>query len=87
MKKHIKIYLDYFGYCEQDIIPSEVSGDPANSIHHIKYKSQGGKDEIENLIALTDKEHKQAHRLDKKRFLSAEELREIHKKIYEEKSL
>jgi len=61
MKKHVRVYLDYHGFGEQDFIPSELSGLRANDIHHIKFKSQGGKDEIENLIALTRDEHNEAH--------------------------
>lgn len=61
MKKHIKIYLKHFGYGDQDFIPSELSGFRAVDIHHIVYKSQGGKDEIDNLIALTRTEHELAH--------------------------
>lgn len=61
MKKYIKIYLEYFNIGEQDYIPSELSGSPAQDIHHIHYRSQLGKDNIENLIALTRKEHELAH--------------------------
>ena len=77
MKRHVKIYLKYFGYCEQDIILSELSGRQAEAIHHIKYRSQGGGDKIENLIALTRKEHAQAHRLEKP-FLSEKYLKDKH---------
>jgi len=61
MKKYIKLYLDHFGYSEGDFIPSEISGRPAVDIHHILPKGRGGKDEIENLTALTREEHEQAH--------------------------
>ena len=76
--------MDYFGYCEQDIIPSELSGKPAGSIHHIKLKSQMGKDEVENLIALTVDEHDQAHRK-LEPFLSEEYLRKKHLQFMEYK--
>jgi 5-methylcytosine-specific restriction endonuclease McrA len=77
MQKYVKIYLEYFNYGEQDYIPSELSGSPATDIHHIIPKSQGGKDEIENLIGLTREEHDQAHgkRLPK---LEEDYLREKH---------
>lgn len=82
MKKHTKIYLDYFGYDEGDYIPSEMSGKPANGIHHIKLKSQGGKDEIENLIALTQDEHDRSHfKGVKEKWIYAEELFLIHNKF------
>ena len=70
MQKYQKVYLDFFGYDESDSIPSEISGNPANDIHHIKCKGMGGsktKDNIENLIALTRKEHEMYG--DKKQYL------------------
>lgn len=60
MVRHKRIYLDFFGYGEQDYIPSEWSGLQAEEIHHLVFKSQGGPDEIWNLIALTIEEHKKA---------------------------
>ena len=60
MKKHTKIYCDFFGYGEQDFIPSELSGQQANDLHHIEARGSGGsklKDTIKNLMALTRKEH------------------------------
>lgn len=85
MKKHVKIYMEYFGYVEQDFIPSELSGSQAVDIHHILPKGRGGKDEIGNLIALTREEHDQAH----DRELSEEYLFEKHNQFiqnYESKS-
>ena len=62
MKPHIKTYLKFFNYGEQDFIPSEHSPSKrAADVHHIIPKSQGGTDNIENLIALTRNEHKAAH--------------------------
>lgn len=61
MKKYVKIYTQHFGYGEQDIILCEVCGKQAVDIHHIKYKSQLGGDNIENLIALCRNCHDQAH--------------------------
>lgn len=75
-----KIYCNYFGYCETDFIPSELSGVPSSDIHHIVYKSQGGKDVIENLIALSRDEHARAHFL-KKPYLKKDELLEKHKQF------
>lgn len=60
MVKYKKVYCDYFGYGEDDYIPSEISGSPAVDIHHILCKGMGGSKEmdyIENLIALTREEH------------------------------
>jgi hypothetical protein len=55
-----KIYCDYFGYGEQDIIPCEACGSPAVDIHHINGRGKG-MDVISNLIALCRKHHERAH--------------------------
>ncbi len=58
--KYKKIYFDYFGYKEGDTVISEMSGKPADDIHHINARGMGGskdKDVIENLMALTREEH------------------------------
>lgn len=55
MKKHVKIYLDYFGYGIEDFIECEVCGKRAVDIHHIEARGMGGTDKedaIENLQAL-----------------------------------
>jgi hypothetical protein len=55
MKKHTKIYLEYFGYGIEDFIPCESCGSKAVDIHHIQARGMGGsndKDSIENLMAL-----------------------------------
>lgn len=80
MQKHTKIYFDYFGYGEDDFVPSEISGDKAVDINHIDNRGMGGsktKDYIENLIALTREEHEKYG--DKKEYF--EYLRKIHKEF------
>jgi hypothetical protein len=60
MKKHIKVYMEFFGYGVDDFIPSELSGNRAVDIHHIDCRGMGSskeKDVIENLMALTREEH------------------------------
>jgi hypothetical protein len=55
MKKHTKIYLDWFGYGIEEFIPCEICERKANDIHHINARGMGGgrgKDEIENLMAV-----------------------------------
>lgn len=55
MKKHTKIYLDYFGYGMEDFIPCELCGSRAVDIHHIIARGMGSskdKDTIDNLMAL-----------------------------------
>jgi hypothetical protein len=55
MKKHTKIYLDHFGYDQNDFIPCEVCKKTAVDIHHINARGMGGSKEannIENLMAV-----------------------------------
>lgn len=55
MKNHTKVYLDYFGFTEQDWIGCEVCGKWAVDIHHLEPRGMGGsktKDTPENLMAL-----------------------------------
>ena len=75
MAGYKKKYLKYFGYGDQDHVPSEYSGLPAQDIHHLTFRSQGGKDDIENLMALTREEHDRAH--NDREF--NDRLKEIHK--------
>lgn len=51
-----------FGYDEGDYISCEISGLPANDVHHIEARGNGGdpkgeKDRIENLMAITRQHH------------------------------
>ena len=55
MKKHTKLYLDYFGYGIEDFIPCESCGAKAVDIHYIEARGMGGDkkaDDIKNLMAL-----------------------------------
>jgi len=79
MQNHVRVYLNYFGYGEQDFIPCEYSGQRAVDIHHLIPRSQGGKDIIDNLMALSRQVHNKAH--NDKNF--NEELKKIHKKNLE----
>lgn len=76
MKIHVKIYLKYFGYGEQDVIACEMCGNIAVDIHHIYFKGMGGRktfdykgdtydiNDIVNLIALCRKDHDKAHKME-----------------------
>jgi len=60
MKKHTKLYLDYFGYGIEDFIPCESCGAKAVDIHHIEARGMGGTkkaDTIDNLMALCREHH------------------------------
>ena len=61
MKPHVKNYLKAHGYGEQDFIPCEECGRQAVDIHHKIFRSQGGTDEADNLIALCRDCHDMAH--------------------------
>jgi 5-methylcytosine-specific restriction endonuclease McrA len=63
MRKHTKIYIDYFGYDTCDFVPCEVCGAKAVDIQHIEPRGMGGsktKDVIENLMAMCRKCHHEA---------------------------
>ena len=64
MKKHTRIYMDYFDYVIDDFIGCEVCGVKAVDIHHIEPKGMGGsksKDFIANLVALCRVCHTKCH--------------------------
>jgi 5-methylcytosine-specific restriction endonuclease McrA len=75
MKKHVKKYLDYFGYDETSWIACEWCGKTSVDIHHLTARSRGGKDVIENLAALCRDCHHEVHFGTK---IKNEELREKH---------
>ena len=52
MQNHTKVYMNFFGYGEQDFIPCEMCGGRAVDIHHIEKRNKTKNDYIENLIAL-----------------------------------
>ena len=74
MKQHTKNYLKHYNYGIDDIILCEICGSIAVDLHHIIYKSQGGSDSIDNIIALCRKCHDMAHN----ETFSKEYLKNIH---------
>lgn len=74
MTKHCKVYFAYFGYGIDSFVPCEVCGSRSTDVHHVKYKSRGGKDVIENLMGVCRTCHDKAHREE----LKESELSEIH---------
>src|SRR5574338_617529 len=57
MKRHTKIYMDFFDYKIPEDCFCEICGSPAVDTHHIEARGMGGdpqgkKDVIENLMAL-----------------------------------
>ena len=77
MKAHVKNYLKHFGYGEQDVILCEACGRKATDLHHIKYRSRGGGDEVSNIIALCRACHDSAHN----EKLSESDLRYMHNHV------
>jgi hypothetical protein len=78
MKIHTKLYMDYFGYNQDEYIPCEMCGGPCVDVHHIVLKGIGGsktKDYIENLIGLCRVCHEKCH----KNEYTKEFLTRIHK--------
>lgn len=61
MVKYKRIFFTHYGYGEQDFIPCFNCSCRAVDIHHLIFKSQGGKDEIDNLVALCRNCHDKAH--------------------------
>ena len=78
MKQHVKSYHKALRIYPGDVILCENCGRHTVDIHHILFKSQGGSDEPENLIALCtgDNEscHDQAHGKIKGKSLSRADL-------------
>ena len=63
MKIHIKTYRDYFDLTPDDRVMCEYCNkQEAVDVHHIQPRGAGGKNNIENLIALCRDCHTLAHR-------------------------
>ena len=61
MKKHIKVYRDFFSIGDQDVpLCEHCKSSKSVEIHHIFGRGKG-KDIIENLIGLCRQCHKAAH--------------------------
>lgn len=53
--------MKHLGYGIDDFIPCENCGDRASDVHHLVFRSQGGTNEIENLMGLCRECHNEAH--------------------------
>jgi len=86
MTKHAKVYLKHFDLVEDEIYFCEYSFIKygayiiANDVHHIIYKSQGGGNDIENIMALSRKVHDLAHQ----ERVTKNELFDIHEQFMAE---
>jgi hypothetical protein len=83
MENHIKIYYKAFNYdlnhIDKIYVQSELSENPYNDIHHIISRGKKGEDRIENLMAVTRKEHEDYG----DRVYLIPHLLKIHRKILE----
>ena len=82
MKKHTKLYFDYFGYTKECFVACEICGGRAVDIHHIDCRGMGGskdKDKIQNLMGMCRKHHLEFG--DKKQHI--EYLKEVHQQFME----
>jgi len=61
MASYKKKYLKCFGYGEQDFIPCENCSSRSVDVHHLKFRSLGGTDVIDNLMGLCRECHDKAH--------------------------
>lgn len=77
MLEHVKNYLNHFGYTKADIIFCEICGAVSTDIHHIKYRSQGGSNKIDNLAALCRGCHELVHA----GIIDQEEVQEAHDQL------
>jgi len=80
VKKHTKIYYDYFNYYGE-FVSCEICGAEAVDIHHIESRGMGGsieKDDIKNLIAVCRACHiEYGDKKDKIEFLKSIHLKNI----------
>jgi len=58
--------MSHYGYGPEDIILCSDCGTVAVDIHHVVHKSQGGSDEVDNLIAVCRPCHESYHLLNRK---------------------
>lgn len=81
MRPHIKNYLKHFEVFG-DFVACEVCWRAGTEFHHIKYKSQWGKDNVENIACLCRECHQRCHFIWTP-YIKFEEIETIHnKKLY-----
>lgn len=77
MKKHTRIYMDHFGYRIPEDAVCEVTGEPAQDVHHIWGRGPG-QDRIENLMGLSRRIHDEVHW---ENAYTKQELQELHNRF------
>lgn len=61
MAKHVDNYYAARNIYQGEVVLCEVCGRHTVNIHHVLFKSQGGGDEAENLIALCTGDNESCH--------------------------
>ena len=61
MIKYKKIFLDFWDYAPGEFIPCTNCGANSVDLHHLIFKSHGGKDTVENLAPVCRECHNIAH--------------------------
>jgi len=61
MKKYKKNFMKHHNLAPGEYFPCEYCKAPAVDIHHVKFKSQGGTDDVDNLIGLCRSCHIKHH--------------------------
>lgn len=72
-------FKKHYNLCNDDLVYCKVCGTIATDIHHIIYKSQGGTDDIGNLVPLCRSCHDRAH-YKKEPYIAKEYLQELNEK-------
>ena len=71
------IYMTFFNISPDETVLCEVCNAVAVDIHHIIFRSQGGKNNIDNLIALCRNCHDISHGKVKDKTLAVDQLKSI----------
>lgn len=74
---HKEVYMKSMDIGPEDIVLCEACGAVAVDVHHVLFKSQGGTNEIHNLIALCRHDRDVAHGKVKGKELTRERLFDI----------
>jgi 5-methylcytosine-specific restriction endonuclease McrA len=72
-----KVYMRFFKIDECDFVGCESCSKKAVDIHHLTFRSQGGKDVIDNLAALCRECHNKCH--DHKEFNESVRIKHLKK--------
>ncbi len=81
-------YRKHFNLAKDDWVACTICNGTACDLHHVEFRSQGGNDEIENLISLCRSCHDKAHGKVKGHHIHTEDLERAQlKKIQQHENL